>query len=69
VISHWQRLCCWPFGGQVILITHPVVWFLIPHRLPNRTAYLLGAEAFALVTKSVGQSEKYFLRHRRLALP
>jgi hypothetical protein len=37
----------------VNLVTHPVIWFVLPRLFVHRTAYLLVAEAFAVITEAV----------------
>lgn len=39
-------------GLAVNLVTHPIVWFVLPRLLLSKTSYLLVAEAFALVVEA-----------------
>ncbi len=36
----------------VNLATHPLIWFVLPHLVSERTAYLLTAEAFAMIIEA-----------------
>jgi hypothetical protein len=45
----WGLLLCLVLN----LLTHPLVWFVLPNLLENQVHYVLVAEAFAVVTEGL----------------